>query len=77
MVAPSFPRLRDRALLALLLPVVGPLIEKQYGATPAAADRAETLILDSPPASRTSASHAHLRGEAASEIGRASCRERV
>ena len=47
MVAPSFPRLRDRALLALLLPVVGPLIEKQYGATPAAADRAETLILDS------------------------------
>lgn len=47
MVAPSFPRLRDRALLALLLPVVGPLIEKQYGATPEAADRAETLILDS------------------------------
>ena len=47
MVAPSFPRRRDRALLALLLPVVGPLIEKQYGATPDAADRAETLILDS------------------------------
>lgn len=46
MVAPSFPRLRDRALLALLLPVVGPLIEKQYGATMAAADRAEGLILD-------------------------------
>jgi glutathione S-transferase len=46
MVAPSYPRLRDRALLALLLPVVGRLIEKQYGATPDAADRAEGIILD-------------------------------
>jgi len=46
MVAPSFPRRRDRALLALILPVVGPLIEKQYGATPDAGDRAEGVILD-------------------------------
>lgn len=46
MVAPSFPRLRDRALLALLLPVVGKLIIKQYGATPDAGDRAEGVILD-------------------------------
>ena len=46
MVAPSFPRFRDRALLALLLPVVGPLIEKQYGATAEAGDRAEGVILD-------------------------------
>lgn len=46
MVAPSFPRLRDRAMLALLLPVVGRLIEKQYGATMEAADRAEGVILD-------------------------------
>ncbi len=46
MVAPGFPRRRDRALLALLLPVVGPLIEKQYGATMEAADRAEGVIVD-------------------------------
>jgi glutathione S-transferase len=45
-VAPSFPRWRDRALLALLLPVVGKLIEQQYGATPDAAARAEVVILD-------------------------------
>jgi glutathione S-transferase len=46
MVAPSLPRRRDRVLLALLLPVVGRLIERQYGATPAAADRAEGVIVD-------------------------------
>jgi glutathione S-transferase len=46
MVAPSFPRVVDRALLALLLPVVGPLIEKQYGATEEAGTRAEGVIVD-------------------------------
>ena len=46
MVAPSFPRLADRALLALLLPVVGPMIEKQYGATQEAGDRAEGVIVE-------------------------------
>ena len=46
MVAPSFPRRSDRALLALLLPVVGPLIKKQYRVTPDAAERAEAIITD-------------------------------
>ncbi|HEX8952261.1 MAG TPA: glutathione S-transferase N-terminal domain-containing protein, partial [Polyangia bacterium] len=38
LVAPGLPRRRDRALLALLLPLVGPMIEKQYGATAEGAD---------------------------------------
>ncbi|MGZ3407304.1 MAG: hypothetical protein ACXVAN_12720, partial [Polyangia bacterium] len=46
MVAPSFPRAVDRVLLALLLPRVGPMIEKQYGATREAGDRAEGVIVD-------------------------------
>lgn len=46
MVSPSFPRWQDRALLALLLPFVGKLIIKQYGATPEAAVRAEAIIVD-------------------------------
>ncbi|MGZ3439076.1 MAG: glutathione S-transferase [Polyangia bacterium] len=46
MVAPSFPRAVDRVLLALLLPLVGPMIEKQYGATREAGDRAEGVIVD-------------------------------
>ena len=46
LVSPAFPRWRDRALLALLLPVVGRLIERQYGATMEAADRAEGIILE-------------------------------
>jgi len=46
MVAPSFPRWRDRALLAISLPVVGQLIEKHYGATRDAAERAEAAIVD-------------------------------
>ncbi|MGZ3428766.1 MAG: glutathione S-transferase family protein [Polyangia bacterium] len=46
MVAPSFPRAVDRVLLALLLRLVGPMIEKQYGATREAGDRAEGVIVD-------------------------------
>jgi glutathione S-transferase len=46
MVAPSFPRAVDRALLMMLLPLVGRAIEKQYGATPEAAVRAEGVIVD-------------------------------
>ena len=46
MVSPSFPRLRDRLLLALILPAVGKLIVQQYGATPDAGDRAEGVILE-------------------------------
>ena len=46
MIAPSFPRVVDRALLALLLPAVGPLIERQYGTTMQAAARAERIIFD-------------------------------
>jgi glutathione S-transferase len=46
MVSPALPRFRDRALFALLLPVVGRLIERQYGATPDAGDRAEGIIVD-------------------------------
>jgi glutathione S-transferase len=44
MVAPSFPRWRDRALLALALPAIGPLIAKQYGARPEAVAGAEAAI---------------------------------
>ena len=46
MVAPSFPRWRDRALLALALPAIGPLIAKQYGARPEAVAGAEAAIED-------------------------------
>ncbi|MCU1277260.1 MAG: Glutathione S-transferase family protein [bacterium] len=46
MVSPSYPRLADRALLALLLPAVGPLIAKQYGATVEAGARAEGVIVE-------------------------------
>jgi glutathione S-transferase len=46
MVAPSFPRLADRVLLALLLPMVGPLIERQYGATREAGARVESEIVE-------------------------------
>ena len=46
LVSPSFPRWSDRALLALLLPVVGRIIEREYGATIEAANRAEEQILD-------------------------------
>ena len=45
MVAPSFPRWRERALLALSLPLVGRLIEKQYGATLERAEAAEQTIV--------------------------------
>ena len=45
LVAPSLPRWRDRALFALMLPVVGPLIGKHYRVTPDAAARAETAVI--------------------------------
>ncbi len=46
MVAPGLPRLADRVLLAVSLPLLGKLIEKQYGATMENADRAEGVILE-------------------------------
>ncbi len=46
MVAPSFPRWRDRALLALTLPAVSPLIQRYYGATPDRAAGAESVVRD-------------------------------
>ncbi len=46
MVAPSFPRARDRLLLALLLPAVGPLIAKHYAATLENAARGEGIIVE-------------------------------
>jgi len=46
LVSPAFPRWRDRALLALLLPVVGRVIEREYGATMEAAHRAEGIIFE-------------------------------
>lgn len=45
MVAPSFPRRRDRLALGLLMPVVGPLIARQYDATLENAGHAEETIL--------------------------------
>ena len=47
LVAPSFPRWRDRALLALArCPSSAPIIERHYGATTEAAERAEGVIVD-------------------------------
>jgi glutathione S-transferase len=46
LVAPSFPSAIDRTLLLLLLPLVGRVIEKQYGATPEAGERAEGVIVE-------------------------------
>jgi glutathione S-transferase len=45
LVAPSFPRRRDRAALALLLPAVAPLIMRQYGVTADSARAAEEIIV--------------------------------
>ena len=44
LVAPSLPRARDRLGLRLLLPLVGPLIGRRYGATLARARAAEASI---------------------------------
>ncbi|HEY2743244.1 MAG TPA: hypothetical protein VGL86_01420, partial [Polyangia bacterium] len=46
LVAPAFPRWRDRALLALILPAVGPLIGRYYGARLDAVAGAEAVVTE-------------------------------
>lgn len=45
LTAPAFPRWRDRAAMALLLPLVGTMIERQYGVTPERARAAEATVV--------------------------------